>query len=171
MSGIQGHAVNLHTRDLSSEEAAVTNPCPHSDRVICCQSKPSNALSCHQSIVYIQFSVTSSTAICCCNVLPFSMPNTSVLKMPREQTPLPTGESHKQRCWRHHPQVYAPSVWHVVEDWTSASLVVYPCQQSDGSPSVELPIVRELNVAVRFTIELGRSVRSSIRAWGKSNIP
>lgn len=90
--------------------------------------------------------------------------------MRREAPSSSACKTYEQRSARHHPEVHAPAVRHVVEDGPRASLVVDPNQKSDGPPRVESSIVRELDVAVWFSKELCRSVWSSVRAWSGSDI-
>ena len=126
LSGIQSHAVYLHTRNLSPEEAAITNPCAHSNGIISCQPEPSNAFSCNNSTVQIQFSHAFLCAVRCTNVLPPAARHAAVLKVRSEALSSSTRETNKERNWRRHPEVHTPAVRHVVKNRTSASLIVDP---------------------------------------------
>lgn len=170
LSGIQSHTVHLHTRNPSSEEATVTNPCPHSYGIIRCQSYSSNALFCNQSAVQIQFGDAGPSAVRGANVLPLSGRNAPVLNMWGGASSSPTRETGKERDRGGHPEVDTPAVRHVVENRTSASFVVDPDQKRNGILRVQLSLVRELDVTVWFPVEPSRSHGSSVRTSGLSDI-
>lgn len=128
---IQSHTVYLHTRNLSQEEAAVTNPCSHSNRIIRCQPEPSNAFSCNHSAVQIQFGHTCPSVVRGANILPPSALNATVLKVRSEAPSSSTRETNEERNRGRHPEVYTPAVRHVVKNRTSASLIVDPSQKGD----------------------------------------
>lgn len=170
LPGIQSHAVHLHTRNPSPEEAAVTNSCPHSNGIIRCQPKPSNALSCNHSAVQIQFGRTRPFIVRCTNVLPSFARNAAVLNVRSKASSSSTRKTNKERNRGRHPEVYTPAVRHVVENRPSTSLIVDPSQKGDRSLRVQLSVVREVDVAVWFSQELRCSVGSSVRTRGLSNI-
>ena len=126
LSGIQSHAVHLHTRNLSQEEAAITNPCAHSNGIISFQPEPSNAFPCNHSAVQIQLSHACFFVVRCTNVLPPFARHAAVLKVRSEALSSSTRETNKERNRRRHPEVYTPAVQHVVKNRTSASFIVDP---------------------------------------------
>ena len=139
--------VNLHTRDTSPEVTSITYPGSHPNRIICCQSYTPDTFTCDKPPAYKELSSFLPKVIGCSHVLPLATQNSPAEYCCSETPSASASETYKQRSTRCHPEVNAPAIGHIIEDGTRASLMIYPCQEGNGTFSIQSSLIGKLNVA------------------------
>ena len=119
----QSPIVNLHTGDSSSEISSIANTSSHSHWVISRQPYLSDVLPCREFVVYKQLRFPCSSVIRCADKLPSSWNHAPTNNSTRKAASSAARKPHKQRSRSNHPEVHTPTVGHVVEDGSCASLM------------------------------------------------
>ena len=118
LSSCESSIINLDTRYASTEVPSITNTRSDTDRIICSQSYPSNSSSRNKSVLHKQFRNARAIVVCCGNELPFVVSYSATGERWRESTSSSLCVADKQCSGANHPEVYSPSIRHIVKDGT-----------------------------------------------------
>lgn len=171
LSRCKGLIIHLHTRDSSSEISPVTDTSAHSHRVVSCKSYPPDVFTRSKPSINEQFRSPCPLVVSCTDKLPSSWHDSPGYHRFGEAASSTARKPYKQRPRCNHPKVHSPAVRHVVKDGSRTAFEVNPSQQSDGSLGIYLASIWKFNVTVGPTKEPIGTIRFSIGAWSKSNVP
>ena len=152
LSLVKRAAVDLGTKESSTEITPVANPRAKPHGIVCGQLDTAYSSICNWSWVNIQSGYACSAVISRTNVIPRFVFHPSTCNWSGVLARSPN-KAREKLAPTGHPQMHAEASWIVVKDRAWCAFVVHPNKDGYGVSRVQFASVWNFNVAVSLSIE------------------